>query len=121
MALELKKTMIAKMPGAKKASLELPDIEAGLGAGGLLGGDAGVPCLEGFLGGRDGFSGFDAWVDVGAVNTPRHVIIIIVVSMIIIMIGITIITTTTITIIAETWQRYKIFYILNLNIILNIR
>ena len=72
MALELKKTKIAKMPGAKKASLELPDIEAGLGAGGLLGGDAGVPCLEGFLGGRDGFSGFDGRVDVGAVKTLHH-------------------------------------------------
>jgi len=66
--LELKKTKIAKMPGAKKATLEPPDIEAGLGvgAGGLLGGDDGVPCLEGFLGGRDGFFGSDGRVDVGA-------------------------------------------------------
>ena len=55
------------MPGAK-ATLEHPDILAGLGGGaeGLLGED-GVPCLEGFLGGRDGFFGSDGRVDVGAV------------------------------------------------------
>jgi len=55
------------MPGAKKATLEPPEIVAGLGvrAGGLLGGD-GVPCLEGFLGGRDGFFVSGGRVVVGA-------------------------------------------------------
>ena len=68
MALELKKTKIAKTPGAK-ATLGQPDILAGLGGGaeGLLGED-GVPCLEGFLGGRDGFFVSDGLVDVGAVS-----------------------------------------------------
>ena len=68
MALELKKTKIAKTPGAK-ATLGQPDILAGLGGGaeGLLGED-GVPCLEGFLGGRDGFFVSDGRVDVGAVS-----------------------------------------------------
>ena len=68
MALELKKTKIAKTPGAM-ATLGHPDILAGLGggAGGLLGED-GVPCLEGFLGGRDGFFVSDGRVDVGAVS-----------------------------------------------------
>ena len=67
MALELKKTKIAKTPGAM-ATLGHPDILAGLGGGaeGLLGED-GVPCLEGFLGGRDGFFVSDGRVDVGAV------------------------------------------------------
>jgi len=66
MALELKRTKIAKMPGAG-ATLEPPDILAGLGggAGGVLEGD-GVPCLEGFFGGRDGFFVSDGCVDVGA-------------------------------------------------------
>ena len=67
MALELKKTKIAKTPGAM-ATLGHPEILAELGGGaeGLLGED-GVPCLEGFLGGRDGFFVSDGRVDVGAV------------------------------------------------------
>ena len=67
MTLEVKKTKIAKMAGAK-STLEPPDILAGLGGGaeGLLGED-GVPCLEGFLGGRDGLFVSGGWVDVGAV------------------------------------------------------
>ena len=68
MALELKKTKIAKTPGAM-ATLGHPEILAELGGGaeGLLGED-GVPCLEGFLGGRDGFFVSDGRVDVGAVS-----------------------------------------------------
>ena len=68
MTLEVKKTKIAKMAGAK-STLEPPDVVAGLGVGpcGLLGGD-GVPCFEGFLGGRGGFFVSDGWVDVGAVT-----------------------------------------------------
>ena len=61
-------TKIAKIVGSKP-TLELPDIGAGLGAGGLLGG-AGVPCLEGFFGGCFFVSG--GRMDVGAAITSLY-------------------------------------------------
>ena len=66
MALELKKTNIVKMPGAKKVTLEPPDIFAGVG-GGLV-----LPCLGGFFGVcDDGLFVSGGRVVVGAVITSK--------------------------------------------------